>query len=166
MGLKTNISNVRSIKGVEMPQLARALGGSGTLFNIWASWGGSCKGELPIVSKLANEYSSKGLRVTLVSVDEPEDQPRLVDIAQGFGFGSPIWVAARPLSEFKRALAQNWKGNIPVTFLYDAHGKRRYFWDGPVELHELRPIVDDFLGGKDVAGEKHYSLAPGLTDEH
>ncbi len=114
---------------------------------------------------LANDYASKGLHVVLVSVNEPEDQPKLPAITSGFGFAPPVWVAVRPLSDFKWALAQNWKGNIPVTFLYDAQGRRRFFWDGPVEAQELRPVIEQFLSGHDVQGEKHFALSAGITDE-
>jgi hypothetical protein len=57
---------------------------------------------------IASEYASKGLHVVVVSVDEPEDQRRLAAIISDFGFAPPVWVAARPLSEFKWAIAQNW----------------------------------------------------------
>ena len=119
-----------------------------------------------MLHQMANEYAPKGLHIVLVSVDEPDEQPRLPQLTSGYGFVPPVWVATRPLNEFKWALAQNWKGNIPVTFLYDARGKRRFFWDGPVEAEELRPIIEDFLSGKDVQGEKHFALAPGITDGH
>ena len=119
-----------------------------------------------MLRELANKYASKGLKVAIISVDEPEEQLHVQEVASGFGFLSPIWIAARPLSEFKRALAENWKGNIPVTFLYDSRGKRRFFWDGPVEPEELTPIIEDFLSGKEVQGEKHFALSQGITNEH
>ena len=118
-----------------------------------------------MLHQLAGEYAPRGLHVVVVSVDESEDLPRLPAILAGYGFTPPVWVAARPLSDFKWALAQNWKGNIPVTFLYDASGKRRYFWDGPVEAEELRPVIEKFLSGHDVQGEKHFALSAGVTDE-
>jgi hypothetical protein len=117
-----------------------------------------------MLRQLEQDYASKNLSVVLVSVDEPEDQSRLPQFAFDLGFRPPTWVAARPLSEFKWAISQNWKGNIPITLLFDAQGKRRFFWDGPVEANELRPVLDDFLAGKAVQGEKHFALAPGTTD--
>jgi thiol-disulfide isomerase/thioredoxin len=166
LGRASGVPNVRSITGKELSHLARAWGNSGTLINVWASWCGSCKGELPMLHQIANEYASRGLHVVVVSVDEPEDHPRLAAIISGFGFSPPVWVAARPLSKFKSTLAQNWMGNIPVTFLYDFHGKRRFFWDGPIDAEELRPIVERFLSGEDIQGEQHFDLAPGITNGH
>jgi len=165
LGSKTTTQDVRSIRGADISHLARAMGGKGTIFNVWASWCGSCKGELPSIRDFASTYASKGIHFIIVSVDDPEQYPRLAEIAAGYGISPPIWAASRPLGAFKWELAQNWKGNIPVTFLYDSHGKRRFFWDGPVESLELRPIVEDLLAGKDVQGEKHFPLAQGVTDD-
>ncbi len=166
IGTRTNIANVRAVKGSELGHLARAWRGKGTIFNIWATWCGSCKGEMPIMSHMAKAYASRGLNVVLVSVDVPEEQPRLEKITSDLGFVSPTWVAALPLSAFKWEINQNWKGNIPITLLYDAQGKRRYFWDGPVEQGDLSPIIEDFLAGKAVQGEKHFELSAGITDPH
>ena len=116
---------------------------------------------------LAGKYALQGLRLVIVSVDEPEDYAKLESFAASFGFSAPIWVAAPPLDDFKKALAENWKGNIPVTFLYDSKGMRRYFWDGPIEESEITPVIEQFLGGKPVQGETHYALLPGVTgDQH
>jgi hypothetical protein len=68
------------------------------------------------------------------------------------------------LAPFKTAIAANWLGNIPITLLYDSQGKRRYFWNGPVTIAEVTTIVDGFLEGKAIDGEKHYSLSAGITD--
>ncbi len=119
-----------------------------------------------MLRQIAIQYSARGLQIVLVSVDEPEDHSRLAAFTSELGFAPPNWVASRPLNEFKWALAQNWKGNIPVTFLYDAQGKRRFFWDGPVEADELRPVIEDFLAGKAIQGEKHFELSPGLIEPH
>jgi thiol-disulfide isomerase/thioredoxin len=137
--------------------------GRGTLVNIWATWCGTCNGELLVLSQLAKEYAHNDLHVVLVSVDEPEEQSRLAGLLATQGFALPAWVAALPLSEFKWELAKTWKGNIPVTFLYDHLGRRRFFWDGPVEAEDLKPIINDFLAGKRVDGEKHFALSPGIT---
>jgi len=166
IGTRTSIPNLRAVTGSDLSHLARASRGKGTIFNIWATWCGSCKGEMPIMSQVARTYASRGLNVVLVSVDEPEDQTRLTKIALDLGFAPPTWVAMQPLSAFKWAIDQKWKGNIPITLLYDVQGKRRFFWDGPVETAELVPVVEDFLAGKPVQGEKHFELSAGITDPH
>ena len=45
-------------------------GGKVLLLNFWASWCGPCVAETPSLSKLAQDYASKGLVVLGVSVDK------------------------------------------------------------------------------------------------
>ena len=166
LGIRSHAYNVRWIKGEELGRLARAYGQKGTLFNIWATWCGSCKGEIPKFRDLSEQYRARGIQVVPISVDEPEQFIQLAEWINSRGFSPPAWAAARPLGIFKTALAKNWMGNIPVTFLYDSQGKRRYFWNGPVETSEVTPILDRFLDGSVIDGEKHYSLSAGITDDN
>ena len=114
--------------------------------------------------QIAKQYAPRGLQVVPVSVDEPEQLNQLVEWIQSRGFAPPAWVAARPLDVFKSSVAANWLGNIPITLLYDAKGKRRFFWNGPIAASEVTPILDGFLEGKTIDGEKHYALSAGITD--
>jgi thiol-disulfide isomerase/thioredoxin len=45
--------------------------GQVVLINIWATWCGPCRIEMPSIEKLNNAYASKGLKVVAISVDEP-----------------------------------------------------------------------------------------------
>ncbi|MEI9949434.1 MAG: hypothetical protein WDO74_10730 [Pseudomonadota bacterium] len=49
---------------------------------------------------------------------------------------------------------------IPVSFLFDATGKLRYFWAGEVYEKELVPIVEGFAAGKHIDGVSDFGLAP------
>jgi hypothetical protein len=52
---------------------------------------------------------------------------------------------------------------IPVSFLFDATGKLRYFWPGEVYEKELVPIVEGFVAGRHIDGTANFGLAPGAT---
>ena len=164
IGRHSETRDVRWLKGDELGRLARANASKGTLFNIWATWCASCKGEFPIMRELAAQYARRGIHVVPVSVDEPEQFGQLVEWLPSRGFVLPAWVAERPLETFKSAVAASWHGNIPITLLYDAQGTRRYFWDGPIATSEVTPILDEFLSGKVIDGEKHYALSAGVTE--
>ena len=114
--------------------------------------------------QIAEQYASRGIQVVPVSVDEAEQLNQLVEWIRSRGFEPPAWIAARPLDVFKASVASNWQGNIPITLFYDAQGKRRFFWNGPIEASEVTPILDGFLEGKTIDGEKHYALSAGITD--
>lgn len=164
LGTRTHVANVRQIRGEDLGRLARAYAGRGTLFNIWATWCESCRGEMPQLRQLAEGYENQGIHVVLVSVDEPAQFDRLMARISPLGLKPPAWTATRPLREFKAALAKNWLGNIPVSFLYDARGRRHYFWNGPTEIAEVKPILDGFLSGRNIDGEALYELSAGAVD--
>jgi len=45
--------------------------GQVVLINIWATWCGPCRVEMPSIEKLHEAYASKGLKVVAISIDEP-----------------------------------------------------------------------------------------------
>lgn len=151
------------VSGPALLQRIRTQGSRATLVNIWATWCGPCRRELPMFRSLADSLRASGVSVVLVSVDEPEHEPTAIRMLTDEGFTPPFYVAERPLEPFKTALHPGWPGVIPATFLFDGTGKRRYFWGGPVYDHELLPIVEGLLEGKAIDGEARFDLAPGAV---
>lgn len=45
--------------------------GQVVLINIWATWCGPCRVEMPSIEQLHTAYAGKGLKVVAISVDEP-----------------------------------------------------------------------------------------------
>ena len=52
------------------------LRGSVTVVNFWATWCGPCREELPLLSKLHQEYAEKKVRFIAISADEDPDKPK------------------------------------------------------------------------------------------
>jgi peroxiredoxin len=115
---------------------------------------------------LRDNLAPQGIDIVFVSVDEPDSEQTVLDFATERGLGPPILVAERPLGEFKAALNPSWPGMLPATFLFDATGKLRYFWGGPVYEQELLPIVEGFLAGKPIDGQSRFGLSPGKDYRH
>lgn len=156
-------STVRRVSGEQLLQWVRQGEQRGTIVNIWATWCGPCREELPMLQSEIARLAPAGLRLLLVSVDEPESEEKIPTMLSGYGIEPPYYVVERPLGKFKRALHPVWPGNIPVTFLFDGQGKRRYFWGGPIMAKELEPILEGFLAGRSIDGEARFQLAPGRT---
>lgn len=125
----------------------------GALVNLWASWCGSCKQELPMLQQVAEAYGPHGLGLITVTADTPEALPKARQLLQAAGLdtGDRYYLAGR-VSVFKRDLDRRWKGAIPATFLLDGTGRVRYFWNGPVLADEIREIVQRYLAGESVDG--------------
>ncbi|HEU5181838.1 MAG TPA: hypothetical protein VFW45_13705 [Candidatus Polarisedimenticolia bacterium] len=43
-------------------------------------------------------------------------------------------------------MEQHWTGALPATLLFDASGRRRGFWEGPVATPELEKEIIGVLG--------------------
>jgi len=133
----------------------------GTVVNIWASWCGSCKGEVPMLLKLREALASSGLDFVFVTADEPRDFPQAVELLRGWSGPMPAFAVAGAMGPFKRAMHPEWKGAIPATFLFDEQQKRRYFWEGPIREHEISPILQGYLAGETIDGELRPPLIGG-----
>jgi len=154
-------ADFRDVTGPALLAEVRRSGKQGVLVNVWASWCAPCRRELPMFQNLATNYEPRGIGVWFVSVDDAPDKPTALQILKESGIAPPTFWAAGDLEPFKRALNPRWPGMIPATFLFDASGKLRYFWGGPVYEEEIVPIVEGFLAGEPIDGEADFTLSPG-----
>jgi len=134
----------------------------GVLVNVWASWCGSCKADLPMLVGLRKVFGTN-IDVLLVSVDEPSALPKAAEMLRGFGAASPNFVVDQPLDAFKAAIDPRWAGMLPATFLFDPTGHVRYFWGGPVHEDEITPLLRRYLAGEHIDGRSDFTLAPGAV---
>ena len=72
--------------GAKMPEYTAALldggkfdvaaeRGTVVLINVWATWCGPCRYEIPALEKLHKKYESRGFKVVGVSIDEGSREP-------------------------------------------------------------------------------------------
>jgi thiol-disulfide isomerase/thioredoxin len=145
--------------------LARALaavksegrdGGGMVLLNVWATWCDPCRAELPELLRFYRENRSRGVRLVMVSADDPEQQAdvrrvlREAVMAAGIGveLEPQVFIKAEDDTVFVDGLDQRWSGALPATFAFDAAGARKRSWLGPVTASEL---------------EAELGVKPGLT---
>ena len=134
----------------------------GVVVNVWASWCGSCKADLPMLLKLQKSFGSS-IELFLVSVDEESSLPLAAEMLRGFEAPGPNFIVDEPLEEFKAALNPRWPGMLPASFLFDTAGKLHYFWGGPVLEEDVAPLLRRYLAGENIDGEANFALAPGAV---
>ena len=129
--------------------------GDVAVLNFWATWCAPCVEELPHFARLAEAYGLRGLRVIAVSFDDPETvESRVRPFVEERGYPFTYLVKADTDGEeyeaFINAVDPTWRGNVPATFVFDADGKMRATFHGPVTYAELEAAV-----------QTHFSLDSG-----
>jgi thiol-disulfide isomerase/thioredoxin len=133
----------------------------GLVINVWASWCGSCKEEIPILLGLRKTFAAEGIDFAFVSADEPKAFPEAVTLMKSWSGPLPVLaVSGAAIGPFKRALHPEWRGAIPATFLFDGARKLRHFWEGPIIESEIAPVLQGLLAGAAIDGVTRTAATP------
>jgi len=103
-----------------------------TVVNLWASWCGPCKEEMPAVQRFAT--ATPGVRVVGIAVDDAPDAAR--EFAREVGVTFPLGVD----SDDGVSDGYGFTG-LPTTFLLDKEGRLASTWAGPVTEADLTTLV-------------------------
>lgn len=101
--------------------------GQPTLINVWATWCGPCREELPYLQSLHEAYSGHGLRVVGSSIDAAGSGRVVADFAAATGLTYEIWRDPDDRATFAFRMI-----GVPETILLDADGAIIRHWKGPI----------------------------------
>ena len=99
-----------------------ALRGHDVLLNLWATWCGPCRREMPALQRLARERTG---RLIVVAVDQGEAPATAAEFAKRFGVTFPVAV-----DEQQRLGTQLHLAGMPSSFFIDKSGVIREAIDG------------------------------------
>lgn len=117
--------------------------GNVVFLNLWATWCGPCRYEIPELQKLHDSYSSKGFKVVGVSVDEGKiDEVRQFVIDQKMTYP----VAHDPEGKLATLLETT---VLPTSVIVDRKGKVVWKHFGIVSMtdQEMTKALETALGG-------------------
>ncbi|MEO5798669.1 MAG: TlpA disulfide reductase family protein [Gemmatimonadales bacterium] len=119
-------------------------GGHVTLINVWATWCGPCRKEMPSMERLYQQYKDRGFRIAAVSVDEGDD-------AAVLAFGKQLELSFDLLHDQSGLIQQTYQTmGVPQSWLVDADGRIVYvgiggeMWDSA----EQKARVEALLGSR------------------
>lgn len=106
--------------------------GKPLIINVWASWCGPCKAEMPSLQRLAKRA---GQQVQVIGISTDDYQERAESFVRTFDIGFPNFIDSKLRLEHMLGAER-----LPLTLLVDAQGKvvAKHFgareWDSPQAL--------------------------------
>jgi peroxiredoxin len=91
--------------------------GQVVLLNIWATWCGPCRVEMPSMQALHEALGPRGLRIVAVSIDDPGAEQGIREFADEYGLTFEI--LHDPAGEIRRTYQTS---GVPETFVLGADG--------------------------------------------
>ena len=121
--------------------------GQVVLLDVWASWCGPCKQELPMLDDIAARLHPQGVEVLAVSVDQERDN--VVKFLGARGHWA-LTIAHDPRGEIADRLQPD---KMPTSYIIDRQGIIRYVNYGFVPGDA--PTIERHLADLAAAGKKH-----------
>ena len=113
------------------------------LLNIWATWCGPCREEMPSMEKLYREFGPQGLEIVAVSVDDPGAEKTIQQFAKEFGITFEI------LHDPDKITATHYQvTGYPESFIIGKEGtiRRKVFAATDWSSDANRALVRELLG--------------------
>jgi thiol-disulfide isomerase/thioredoxin len=134
------------------PKQLSALRGEVVLVNIWATWCGPCRQEMPSMERLYRTLGSEGLRIVAVSIDaapggvdaDGREGGDVAAFTREFGLSFDIW--RDPAGTVRRDYRTT---GVPESFLVDRGGRivKKVIgateWDDPATVELIRRLLKE-----------------------
>jgi len=112
------------------------------VINFWATWCGGCRAEMPSLLAFEKRHAANGLKVLLVSADEPTDEPKARAFLESLRAPQATYIKkASDDDAFIRAVDPKWSGTLPSTFVYDRQGHLVKSFTGEIDIKVLESVV-------------------------
>ena len=149
-----------SILSRELKDLDRAsfrlsdFNGKVIVLNVWATWCGPCRREVPDYEKVRKEYAGREVEFIALTTEDPiEDRQRVEKFVRDFKFGFRIGWADPATAQ----TLMNGRNSIPQTMVVDRNGQIVSHWRGysaTQSRDRLKQAIEKALSVEVSAGQK------------
>ncbi|MFL6466727.1 MAG: TlpA disulfide reductase family protein [Pyrinomonadaceae bacterium] len=118
--------------------------GKVVLLNLWATWCGFCRQEMPILVKMQDQHRDAGFEVLGLNIDE-ESVDQINEFAEEMKLNyTLVWADAKTTNELLKV--SKFQG-IPQSFLVDRDGNLRGVFTGadPRNLKKMEDLVANLV---------------------
>jgi len=114
--------------------------GKVVLLNLWATWCGPCRTEIPALVRMQELHGPKGFEVIGLNTDD-EPAEMINEFGSGLGVNYPMAYADTNLQSSLLKISKF--GGIPQSFLVDREGRLRSVFRGanPADIAKMEEIV-------------------------
>ncbi len=111
------------------------------LLNMWATWCGPCRGEMPTLVKMQNEFGAKGFEIIGLNTDDGDTKEMVEDFAKQENLNYTL-VWADTAMQTGLLKISNFNG-IPQSFVIDRDGHLRgvFRGGGKAEVQKMEELV-------------------------
>ncbi|GIU82684.1 MAG: TlpA family protein disulfide reductase [Acidobacteria bacterium] len=115
--------------------------GKVVLVNLWATWCGPCRDEMPHLAELQEKYKGKGFEVIGLNVEEEDTEAKVRNFASQMQINYTLgWIDDQTQREFLKISRFD---GIPQSFLINRKGQIAgvFIGGGPKTIVEMKDVV-------------------------
>ena len=123
--------------------------GKVVLLNMWATWCGPCRGEMPTLVKMQDEHRDKGFEIIGLNTDDGDTKEMVEEFAKELKLNyTLVWADIAMQNALLKI--SNFNG-IPQSFIVDRDGNLRgvFRGGGKAELKKMEELVAKVVNGDD-----------------
>jgi len=122
-----------------VPRSLKDYRGKVILVNLWATWCGPCKEEMPTLQAYHNKYENEGF--TVIAINDGDPTADVMQFVKDFKLTFPIWLDPEYI-----ATEQAFKTmNLPSSYIIDRDGIVRSYWVGAINRKNLERYVTPII---------------------